>query len=63
MFWLRSIYTYSHVAQPGVPPIILVGTHKDQLQGVLLSIFALMKLSSKCAFLMEIRTNVCRSKI
>ena len=34
MFWLKSIYTYSHIAQPGVPPILLVGTHKDHLSGV-----------------------------
>lgn len=33
-FWLRSIYAYAQGAAPGIPPIFLVGTHKDRLPGV-----------------------------
>ncbi|KAL3857502.1 hypothetical protein ACJMK2_012168 [Sinanodonta woodiana] len=33
LFWLKSIYTYSRSAILGIPPIILVGTHKDRIEG------------------------------
>ncbi|XP_060581954.1 uncharacterized protein LOC132738467 [Ruditapes philippinarum] len=32
-FWLSSIYTYARGETEGVPPIILVGTHKDKMKG------------------------------
>ncbi|XP_045191536.2 uncharacterized protein LOC123548395 [Mercenaria mercenaria] len=32
-FWLSSIYTYAKGDTEGVPPIILVGTHKDKMKG------------------------------